>query len=604
MAEYKEEKKKVDRTGEKIYKDAASDARSLVTSTSSTRPTDILRAEKRAPQEITEDIGVEITKYDKPPGDPYKLPDDDGGPIPEIPPFTGTTEASETAYNAMVADRLARIDGRVIKITLLKVQNKNKFLDPNGESRKISVIGTIGARFSLAINDSSGYDILEQESHEVEIPKSGLYSTHVKFPRLIDKSTDTVKKETYDIVISPNAEVKVEGDVKIAIPTYTLKQFGQTTLTVDAVSTQTSPAVTITGDSLLKKGNAGTAGNNASFTYAITCTENPATAGYFYVKPTGGFDKNLISNSMIKRIVDRGNEVGSTRQLTLNPKTSRTRIVKGASVISNDIEVGMKVRYKVEKEKVVTKSIGVVDSQKPTDTFQLNNTIGLFPNMLLRGHGLPVVIVSVDCDREITVSKKIIIKENTEVTFKYEDGSTVTSIISKSNSEGKACVGILTAMDVPNKTELEFDDNDSSISGSFNFSGSGSDSVSISSFVNFNKYGTSSIDYSLNIDNIITRIPNAFEQYLTQEYGETSLVINMTKHDYDDNARFKSVVITNTPKHGTAVAANGGLDATWSASPKVTYTPVKGFKGQDEFKFTVGDGTNTSVEKTIRITVK
>ena len=75
MAEYKEEKKKVDRTGEKIYKDAASDARSLVTSTSSTRPTDILRAEKRAPQEITEDIGVEITKYDKPPGDPYKLRD-------------------------------------------------------------------------------------------------------------------------------------------------------------------------------------------------------------------------------------------------------------------------------------------------------------------------------------------------------------------------------------------------------------------------------------------------------------------------------------------------------------------------------------------------
>ena len=601
MAEYKEEKKKVDRTGEKIYKDAEGKSPSLAIG---------------APLEITEGIGGEITKYDKPPGDPPKspydplkspydppkLPDDD--PIPEIPPFTGTTEASEIAYNAMVVDRQARIDAREIKITSLKVQNKNKFLDPNGESRKISVIGTIGAKFSLAINDSSGYDILEQESHEVEISKSGLYSTYVKFPRLIDKSTDTVKKETYDIVISPNAEVKVEGDVKIAIPTYTLKQFGQTTLTVDAVSTQTSPAVTITGDSLLKKGNAGTAGNNAPFTYAITCTENPATAGYFYVKPTGGFDKNLISNSMIKRIVDRGDEVGSTRQLTLSPKTSRTRIVKGASVISNDIEVGMKVRYKVEKEKVVTKSIGVVDSQKPTDTFQLNNTIGLFPNMLLRGHGLPVVIVSVDCDREITVSKKIIIKENTEVTFKYEDGSTVTSIISKSNSEGKACVGILTAMDVPNKTELEFDDNDSSISGSFNFSGSGSDSVSISSFVNFNKYGTSSIDYSLNIDNIITRIPNAFEQYLTQEYGETSLVINMTKHDYDDNARFKSVVITNTPKHGTAVAANGGLDATWSASPKVTYTPVKGFKGQDEFKFTVGDGTNTSVEKTIRITVK
>ena len=165
-------------------------------------------------------------------------------------------------------------------------------------------------------------------------------------------------------------------------------------------------------------------------------------------------------------------------------------------------------------------------------------------------------------------------------------------------------VNLIKAIKVPNNTELQFDDNNSVVSGNMNFSGSGSDSVSIKSFINFAKYGTSRVNYDLNLDNMISRIPNAYDQYIVFSKYDRSVTIDMTKYDYDDNAKLKSVTISGDANHGTAVARNGGLDEVWSAKPTVLYTPVDGFTGQDEFKFTVGDGVNTSVVKTIRITVK
>tara|TARA_R110000824_G_scaffold245561_1_gene434610 strand:- start:542 stop:2170 length:1629 start_codon:yes stop_codon:yes gene_type:complete len=508
----------------------------------------------------------------------------------------------------------AGAEDKKMKIKSLRIQKERFYLDARGETRKISIFGTKGAGFSIVINDSSECDILEEKLDNVEIPQSGVYTINQKFPSILNTSTDNVIKETYDIIITPNADVDIDFDagIRTGIPSYTFQQYGDTTITITPVTTQTGPAISVTRAAgpviVTRKNKAGIKGdsiqNHVSEIYAITCAEDSATSGYFYVNDAN-FNKNLSTSSMIKKVVDRGDEVGYTKQLVLNPKTTRTRTVNNKSVISSDIEVGMNISYSIEKAKTVTKSLDVADCQEKTNRFQLNNTDDLFPDMILsiRGH-VPVSITSVDCDREITVSKKIIIKENTDVAFDYKDGSTVAEIVSQNNSKGQACVNLMNAIKVPNNTELQFDDNDSVISGNTNFSGSGSDSVSIKSFINFAKYGTSSVNYDLNLDNMISRIPNAYDQYIVFSKYDGSVTIDMTKYDYDDNAKLKSVTINGDASHGTAVARNGGLDEVWSAKPTVLYTPVNGFTGQDEFKFTVGDGVNTSVEKTIRITIK
>ena len=41
-----------------------------------------------------------------------------------------------------------------------------------------------------------------------------------------------------------------------------------------------------------------------------------------------------------------------------------------------------------------------------------------------------------------------------------------------------------------------------------------------------------------------------------------------------------------------------------SSPPRLTYTPAKGFIGEDFFTYTIKDSANTSEEKTVYITVK
>ena len=538
----------------------------------------------------------------------------EGSGVSETGRTTGENGGTTVDYMDEGVEDFKPTEDKKMKIKSLRIQKERFFLDARGETRKISIFGTKGAGFSIVINDSSGCNILEEELDNVEIPQSGIYIIYQKFPSIVNTSTDNVIKETYDIIITPNADVGVEYDIKFngGIPIYTFQQYGDTTITITPVTTQTGPAISVTRAAgpviVSRKNKAGIRGDNIknhiSEIYAITCAEDSATNGYFYVNDAN-FNKNLSTSSVIKKVVDRGDEVGYTSQLNLNPKTTRTRTVNNKSIISSDIEAGMSVRYSIEKAKIVTKSLDVADCQEKTDRFQLNNTDDLFPDMILSIRGyVPVSITSVDCGKEITVSKKIIIKENTDVTFNYKDGSTVTEIVSQNNSKGQACVNLIKAIKVPNNTELQFDDNNSVVSGNMNFSGSGSDSVSIKSFINFAKYGTSSVNYDLNLDNMISRIPNAYDQYIVFSKYDRSVTIDMTKYDYDDNAKLKSVTISGDANHGTAVARNGGLDEVWSAKPTVLYTPVDGFTGQDEFKFTVGDGVNTSVVKTIRITVK
>ena len=489
------------------------------------------------------------------------------------------------------------------RITSLQAQNPRAFLSAGGGTKKISINGAKGSKFSLEIKDSNGNDILEEALNDVEIPNSGIYILNQKFPSIATTSTfrddDSVVKETYEVFITPHADVETYIDP--GIPIHTFHQYRNTKITITPVTTQTSPSIVMSTGSISRKNKAGILGddipNHTSETYTITCTENTPTAGFFYVK-NASFNKNITTNSIIKKIVDRCGEEGCTNQLVLNPSTTRTRVVNSESIISSDIEVGMIAYYKIEKQKIVTKSIDILDStkstKKATNRFQLNNTTDLFLNMKMtvEGYG-PTHIVSIDCDREITVSGKVIIKENADVTFSYEDRSIVSEITNQNTSKGQTTLKLTRCIDIPDNTELNFDDNDSKIHGTMSFTGSGSKSVSLKGFISFFKYGTSNVVYNLDLDNMITRTPNAFDQNIVCSKN-SAVSIDTTKRDFDDNLTSKTPTITSTSRHGSATIS----------SRSIRYVPHKSFVGDDEIKFTISDGTNVSNEKAIRITVE
>ena len=143
--------------------------------------------------------------------------------------------------------------------------------------------------------------------------------------------------------------------------------------------------------------------------------------------------------------------------------------------------------------------------------------------------------------------------------------------------------------------ELEFDDNTSRISGSFRFSGSGSDTVTLISDVDISKFGLQDVTYTWNLDDFISRNPNARDHAVdVAKNAASGVIVNMQNNDYDSNAATKTQVITKQPSNG--VASTSGRN--------ITYNPHNGFVGSDEILFTVSDGRTSSAEKRITITVK
>ena len=110
------------------------------------------------------------------------------------------------------------------RITSVQVPNPRAFLNGSGETKKISINGVKGSRFSLVINDSNGNNILEEALNDVEIPSSGIYILNQKFPSVTTTSTfldnDSVVKETYEVFLTPNADVKTDIDPGIPIHTF------------------------------------------------------------------------------------------------------------------------------------------------------------------------------------------------------------------------------------------------------------------------------------------------------------------------------------------------------------------------------------------------
>ena len=479
------------------------------------------------------------------------------------------------------------------KITSIKIQNVNTLISPRGETRQIKLRGTAGSGFSLEINDNDGDCILEEELQNIEIPKSGVYVLNQKFPDISTSVTGGLTEAYYEIKITAHADVSCD------LGKITLHQYPDVTLTLANSSTQTLPALSVSGANVTVTRPAK---HEGSITHAQTLviTEDSGRAGFFYVN--GNINNSISKNTVITRRVKADADPKKSRYAILKPLTTRAidatssgDVTKGSQAypITGDVSVGMRVNGKITKCKTIQKSLEVSNCRKATNKFELDNTTDLLPSMFGSIDGFnDIQIVSIDCGKNITIDRKIAIPEGTSVCFEYKVSSTIVKVHTQVNEEGNACVDLSTEMMLIDGMDLELDDDRSRVTSSFAFSGSGTDTVTLTLKANFSGFGTRDVTHTIDLDNIITRKPNA--RSFSVDVPKNAKAFNIGTSDFDYDSSTKTAAIASDSKHGF----------TYVDGRVIQYTPADGFVGVDKIVYALSDGTTASDEKTINITVK
>ena len=481
--------------------------------------------------------------------------------------------------------------------------NKNfKFIEPSGETRTITIKGTRKTKFSLTIKDSSDCDILKNKIEWAEIPKSGKYVFQQEYPSILVNSSAVKTKETYTIKVTPSANTGQNFQPII------LTQTANPVVTITKTTSQTGPALTVSGSDATITGRANsTIEHNPAKTYTLTITgSNTGTAESLYVKNTK-FDKNVASGDLIKKIIDRCGDTGYVNEISLKPLTTRTTsTIEGGNTISGDLAKNMTLYAKVEYTKVVKANLdedkNALDYNKcktHTDKFELDNTNDLTLGMSVMSDDIKpgTYISSIDCDKNITLLPKQIIKTDATLTFKQEWWSTVVEVVSNVDSKGNAYIKLSNSIDIPDATEIQFYEVGNGIGAVNRILNSGSDSISLTTYIYTTTFGGKDVTYTLDLDEMITSKPNAYNQDVIVAKNSKSNTIKMIKHDRDLNASSKTGSVVGGPK-------NGSISSYATSTDSFNYVPNNEFTGEDFFTFTMSDSVNVSNEKTIRITVK
>tara|TARA_R100000084_G_scaffold47916_1_gene19803 strand:- start:1850 stop:3625 length:1776 start_codon:yes stop_codon:yes gene_type:complete len=500
--------------------------------------------------------------------------------------------------------------------TIESIKGNAGFIDPKGERKRINIFGTAGAIFSLTVKDSSGCNILREKVENVSIPESGRYIIVQDFPSIISDGSFTKTKETYSIEITPAADVYLNSVTKMLI-----EQIADPVITVTKTTSQTSPALSIASvDDLEITGPARSKNNRAASVYTLTVTENPEdSAGKLYVKSTN-FNDNISSNTLIKKLVNRGGDdvKGSTNTYTLDHLTTRTTSTiensDGARIrnadgsftentnttheLINGMTAYAKVVYDREFVANLDENNNVLDGNCQTipTRIKINNTNDLFAGMHVYGDvESGTILASVDCDKTITIIPGQIIKNNTTLRFEKRYYNSVSEVLTNNNSRQQAEIRLMANEDIPNGTEVEFDNDKNQITGVVRFDTSGADQIVLKAHVKPIKFGDANVTYTLNLDNLITSKPNAYNKSVSTKKN-TAVTINMIENDYDANRASKTGTVVKKP-------TNGLVGDYVTSTDSFTYTPNPGFTGEDIFTFTMSDGTNSSDEKKVTIKV-
>ena len=483
-------------------------------------------------------------------------------------------------------------------------KKNNNRLKARGEKRQIIVKGTPGATFTLTVKDSSGCSLLKDKLENIKIPTRGKYVLEQEFPSIMSKGSAVKTEEIY------TAEIQPAADVAIAMPnrTISLRQTADPVITITNTTSQTSPALSVSGSDITLTGEAFSFNNDTTKTYRLTITESgESTGGKLYVSNLDSMDNFTTNTKIIKRIDREGGE-GSINTLCLKNISGRTTsTIEGENETTHDLLPGMRMYAKVLEQKRVIGNLdkdGEIIDYDTCDTLpekiKLDTTNDLFLGMVIYGDVVAgTYIKSIDCNQTVTIHPRQKVRVNSNLIFQREYYNSVGSILE--NSDGSTTkITTPKLSNIPDGTEIEFDDNRNTIlsktySLKTSTAGSGTDTIILINIIKPTRFGDKNVTFTLDLDQLVTSKPNAYNITTTIKRN-TATAINMIQHDRDANASSKTGTIVENPKNGTVSSYATSTDS-------FTYTPNEGFTGEDSFTFTMSDGTNSSDEKTVIIKV-
>ena len=527
---------------------------------------------------------------------------------------SGPTNFGETDYEREIYDTSINYFKQTVdksKSSLTKAietfgfsKKNNNRLKARGEKRQIIVKGTPGATFTLTVKDSSGCSLLKDKLENIKIPTRGKYVLEQEFPSIMSKGSAVKTEEIY------TAEIQPAADVAIAMPnrTISLRQTADPVITITNTTSQTSPALSVSGSDITLTGEAFSFNNDTTKTYRLTITESgESTGGKLYVSNLDSMDNFTTNTKIIKRIDREGGE-GSINTLCLKNISGRTTsTIEGESETTHDLLPGMRMYAKVLEQKRVIGNLdkdGEIIDYDTCDTLpekiKLDTTNDLFLGMVIYGDVVAgTYIKSIDCNQTVTIHPRQKVRVNSNLIFQREYYNSVGSILE--NSDGSTTkITTPKLSNIPDGTEIEFDDNRNTIlsktySLKTSTAGSGTDTIILINIIKPTRFGDKNVTFTLDLDQLVTSKPNAYNITTTIKRN-TATAINMIQHDRDANASSKTGTIVENPKNGTVSSYATSTDS-------FTYTPNEGFTGEDSFTFTMSDGTNSSDEKTVIIKV-
>ena len=503
---------------------------------------------------------------------------------------------------------------KIIRTVSIKGTPINQYgnISASGEVLPIKISGSPGAMFSLTITDSSGCSILEEKLENVKINNNGVYNLIQSFPSIKSAkgSIGKITKEQYAFTFLPSADTLV-----LTPASAILQQHNDVTLTFSKdVSGSSISALTFTGTDVTKTDVAqrrtSSIQDYSDLTFSLAVKYTSYSAGNVYVKSTD-YNNNIIKSSTIKAIVYRDGNTDSSTLYYFSPSSTITETTaENGTLIKTDIPIGSKANWTTTSEKFVIASLdkdnNIIDfdncKNKRTNIFKISDTNDISPGMAVTGEGVRSFVSSISaCKTKIFLNNKYIIKPNTVLTFLQKNSAIVVSSRFDIVKSGKIEIGFNKNVNIPEQTEVTFDDDRSIVTGKIAQVGSGNtgngdaNDLDLTCTISVKKFDKKNITYNLDMSKIISVKPNAYNQSVVTAKN-TAILINMIKFDSDTNASSKTGSVVRPPSHGTVSAYNTTDDA-------FAYAPNNNFVGSDSFTFTMSDGTNTSDEKTILIEV-
>lgn len=478
--------------------------------------------------------------------------------------------------------------------------SRNKIqIGKNGDTLSVIIKGKKPI-YSIEVTDSSGHSILEKEIKNFK-QVDNRHVIPIRFPKLLSGK----KSEVYDFKLIPSANIEYDvrkfkygtPTVKAGIIVGKIWQYADPVLTLTALTdsiitgsfSQTSVDVT------------GKPRSSRDFESKTHTTNLNVSSGNLYLKN----DVELNLSTLIKAT---GENNVSTRYKSgekgFPTCVSEIAVEHGTA----NLEVGMTLKGEVEITKTIMKK--VVGEQKPaydqevqynastrvavaddalSAVYDVQSTEDLFPGMLVTGENVSTELISIDSEKQVTLGRSYDLIKDTTLRFSHISSARIAEI------KGEQLISVSPCIELPNQAVLTFESGvKSRLYGSVTVDNSGSSTMVVTSTIDDVLFGQADETFSLSIGDFITTKPNANNYYIEVAKNSFSY-INFISTDNDQNRFSKTVNILSNN-----IGDLTNTDNSWYKK----YTPTPNYTGKDRIRFTVSDGTNSSDEKSIFITVK